>query len=261
VGFAGGIMPHLNHPSMMVSLTWWWSTVQELIEADVPVYPSVAELYLQARLGIHLHVFGRVCGACGERHDLCVVLHRAKLDEGEVDVGVVGRDPNLGHVDGGDDRDEQAVFVEVREPVEDGERVHGRARSVVRLYSLDECPLVASDALDPWCPNHLESAFIGKDRELGVAGPADTGRREFVDEVVKRGADVVNHVADHRSKVARRLLADDCVQDVLDRFVGSRCSVGPESERRRVAFAEGRGLLADSLDVRLGPVELQKDSA
>jgi hypothetical protein len=61
---------------------------QEVIEADVPVYPSVAELYLQARLGIHVHVFGRVCGACGERHDLCVVLHRAKFDEGEVDVAL-----------------------------------------------------------------------------------------------------------------------------------------------------------------------------
>jgi hypothetical protein len=32
---------------------------------------------------MHVHIYGGVFGGCRERHDLCVVLHRSRLDEVE----------------------------------------------------------------------------------------------------------------------------------------------------------------------------------
>ena len=146
--------------------------------------------------------------------------------------------------------------------MEDGERIVTRnVRSDVRLHPLDQCPLVALNALEHWRAAYLEFALVREDGELEIPALARLGRRKLVNKVVERGAHVLDRVTEGEGQFAGRFLADNCEQVIRRRLVGTRLALGPEAERLGVAFAEGADLLAKEVDVRLGPVELEKDPA
>lgn len=94
---------------------------------------------------MHIHGYGVVLGDSCKPENLCIVLHRAWLKVGEVDIGVIDANPAAGVIDSRHDWEQQPVFVAVREFAQDGERVVARwFPSVVRLHPLDECPLARS---------------------------------------------------------------------------------------------------------------------
>lgn len=224
--------------------------------------PRFLDLYFQSRHGMHLHVHGGVFGCCSERHDFCVVFHRTSCQIGKTDMGVVGSDPTTLLAKGGNHRDEKVVFVAVREFAEDGQRIVTRnVRSCIGLYPLDECPLVVSEALNHRRAADFELALILKDRELGVPLTAYPRRREFIDQVFERGANVLDRIPKGQSQLSRGFLSDDCVQVVTNRLVGAQCFLGPEAEWFGVAFAEGSDFISEGLDVLLGPFKLQVDAA
>lgn len=69
--------------------TWSWSMSRRSYGFfAVPDDAGVCDMYLQVSLGLHVHLHSAILGRGGERHDLCVVLHRPGLDEGEVNLAL-----------------------------------------------------------------------------------------------------------------------------------------------------------------------------
>lgn len=126
--------------------------------------PTVAELYLQVRLGLHLHFAGAVLGPDRERHDLCVVLR----------------------ADGRADRRDEPVLVEVREFVEDGEGIASRLVPVeVGVHLLDECPLMARSARDRWLAQGMKPTLVREDHGARSCQPlSDDHVRHVLDQFI-----------------------------------------------------------------------------
>lgn len=251
--------PHVDDrlPDMKVEVT---EEVSDVVGYGGPIgieEPHFSQLYLQARLGIHMHLVGGVFGLGSEPHDLCIVLHRAGRESGELDARVGRGDPTVRIAEGRRYRQKQSVFVLVRQPSKDGERiVSRRVRSLVRLKPLDECQFIPRDAADGTAPLTLEPSLVVVDREPCLIA---CGCDQFMDKVVQGIPDVLDSVPHGEREGARRLLSDDGVEDVLNRLARSRCFLGPEPERFGVAFEKGFGLTADRFDVFVGPVKPQID--
>ena len=171
-------------------------------------------------------------------------------------------DPTATEVtDGRHNRYQKPVFITVRESLKDGERVVTRnLPGVVWLQSLDECPLIAGNALNAVCAVS-EVPFVHGNRELCSALSSHVRRCEFVDEVVEGGPHVVDRVPDRQREFARRDFSHHCEDVVLDFFARSAAFLSPERERCGISFAKGRYLLADRIDVLLAPIELEVDAA
>jgi hypothetical protein len=165
--------PHLDHGPLDVVV----EHSEEAYGFDaVPNDAGVCDMYLQVSLGLHVHLHSGILGRGGERHDLRVVLHRPGLDEGEVNLGVVGADPGLLLADGSDRRDQETVLVEVRQLAEDGERVIRRdllgVVGCTRSMSFRSSPLMVAIFGSPSTVKRHSSSKIGncvpRRRPVGV---------------------------------------------------------------------------------------------
>lgn len=191
---------------------------------DVALYPSkgdaaipprgcrpLPEGYAEGQEGVHVHLRveafdNRHMG--GIRRDLCAVFKRTEKDVhgagqmghvGKVSVGGDGHLRNVRH----------SMLVHVVKLLQLPEGVRRElVPSIVRLKTLDDCLRVWVDAPDFVAAFPFRHLPVAKDGELqfsrsvlGQGVDADVRQREFVDEVVESGTEVVQAIPDDEAEL------------------------------------------------------------
>lgn len=205
---------------------------------------SLAERYLDQRLGFHAHLWLTGLDSDPKPRKLCAVFE-PKSRRGHLPLDNDVRVDRLPAKDEGNvglrRTDESGVdeFVAVEVGVA-AEQLYGTGRSVrasvVRLQPLDDCGMVGAHPVDPFDAHGFELALLVENGEPG--DPRDglvVEQDELRDEIVERGAQVVEQVAEHRSKLdwwglpdlevedappLSLLLSDDLVRLTIDKRLG-----------------------------------------
>ena len=212
-------------------------------------YRPLPEEYVEGQQGVHVHLRveplseSGVTGRIGR--NLCAVFKRTQVDiDGPGQVGRVGNvspcaDSHLGNV-------RRSMLVHVGKLVQHPEGVRRELiPSIVRLQSLDDCLRSWVDAPDFVATFPHQPVLVAKDGKLrppieGVGqGAASVVRdREFVGEVVERGAEVVETVADDEAELWRDWIGESDVHELLAALtvdmtvVSVRVSVSPLTNLR-----------------------------
>src|SRR5215211_678538 len=223
-------------------------------DADQETEWSSLDSYLIGEYWLHVHLREFRFGAGRERRDVCLTAAERLVGSRllPIDGHALGYADAL-MLDGARNGGEFPMLVAVREHPELFE--HGLGGSVrgcaIGLRLLDGCPYRLGNPLEHPAAQDLELAGVGKDRKpCSAARSFDRGP----DDVIERGAEVLDGLAREQRPFIRWRLPLDCEAAIFDLARRSRFDL--YAEHVGVSVLEGVGFPAQSLDLFYAPHEL-----